>query len=68
MNRCTTCMLAGVTIAALPALAAEVTPERLIKADREPQNWLMCSTSSLVLMPSRSPAFKTRRQANFSNG
>jgi alcohol dehydrogenase (cytochrome c) len=34
-------MLAGVTIAALPALAAEVTPERLINADREPQNWLM---------------------------
>src|SRR5215831_3622935 len=24
-----------------PALAAEVTPERLINADREPQNWLM---------------------------
>ena len=41
MNRRTTSMLAGVTIAALPALAAEVTPERLINADREPQNWLM---------------------------
>jgi alcohol dehydrogenase (cytochrome c) len=34
-------MLAGAMIAASPALAAEVTPERLINADREPQNWLM---------------------------
>jgi len=34
-------MLAGVVIAASPALAAEVTPERLINANREPQNWLM---------------------------
>jgi alcohol dehydrogenase (cytochrome c) len=34
-------MLAGVVIAASPALAAEVAPERLINADREPQNWLM---------------------------
>src|SRR6516164_6384512 len=41
MNRRTTFVLVGVTIAALPALAAEVTPERLINADREPQNWLM---------------------------
>src|SRR5262249_11772147 len=41
MNRRTTSMLASVTIAASPALAAEVTPERLINADREPQNWLM---------------------------
>src|SRR3984885_4191280 len=41
MNRRTTSMLAGVLIAASPALAAEVTPERLINADREPQNWLM---------------------------
>ena len=41
MNRPTTSLLAGVTIAALPALAAEVTPERLVNADREPQNWLM---------------------------
>ena len=41
MNRHTTSMLAGVVIAASPALAAEVTPERLINADREPQNWLM---------------------------
>jgi alcohol dehydrogenase (cytochrome c) len=41
MNRRSTSMLAGVVIAASPALAAEVTPERLINADREPQNWLM---------------------------
>jgi alcohol dehydrogenase (cytochrome c) len=41
MNRRTTFMVAGLTIAALPAFAAEVTPERLINADREPQNWLM---------------------------
>src|SRR5688572_5046147 len=25
---------------ALPAMAAEVTPERLLNADKEPQNWL----------------------------
>ena len=24
-----------------PALAADVTPERLLNADKEPQNWLM---------------------------
>jgi alcohol dehydrogenase (cytochrome c) len=41
MKRCSTFMLAGVIMAASPALAAEVTPERLINADREPQNWLM---------------------------
>jgi alcohol dehydrogenase (cytochrome c) len=41
MNRRTTSMLAGLVIAASPAIAAEVTPERLINADREPQNWLM---------------------------
>jgi alcohol dehydrogenase (cytochrome c) len=34
-------MLAVVVIATSPAFAAEVTPERLINADREPQNWLM---------------------------
>src|ERR1700736_5985862 len=27
--------------AAAPAIAAEVTPERLVNPDREPQNWLM---------------------------
>ncbi len=35
-------LLAGTAILALtPALAAEVTPERLVNADKEPQNWLM---------------------------
>ncbi len=34
-------LLAGVVAAAWPALAAEVTPQRLINADKEPQNWLM---------------------------
>jgi len=34
-------LLATVLLAAWPALAAEVTPERLANADKEPQNWLM---------------------------
>ena len=34
-------LLAGAMMAAWPALAAEVTPERLANADKEPQNWLM---------------------------
>src|SRR5881396_3757237 len=34
-------LLAGGVMMAGPALAAEVTPERLINADKEPQNWLM---------------------------
>jgi alcohol dehydrogenase (cytochrome c) len=34
-------MLAGMLIMAPPALGADVTPERLVNADREPQNWLM---------------------------
>jgi alcohol dehydrogenase (cytochrome c) len=29
------------TVLASPAFAADVTPERLLNADREPQNWLM---------------------------
>src|ERR1700744_1959845 len=29
------------SILAWPALAADVTPDRLANADREPQNWLM---------------------------
>ena len=29
------------SILAWPAMAADVTPERLVNADREPQNWLM---------------------------
>jgi alcohol dehydrogenase (cytochrome c) len=33
-------LLAGTMLAA-PAFAAEVTPDRLANADREPQNWLM---------------------------
>jgi alcohol dehydrogenase (cytochrome c) len=31
----------GVMLAVSPALAAEVTPERLANPDKEPQNWLM---------------------------
>jgi alcohol dehydrogenase (cytochrome c) len=35
-------LLAGSTVAFVsPTPSAEVTPERLINADREPQNWLM---------------------------
>jgi alcohol dehydrogenase (cytochrome c) len=41
MNRRSTFMLVGMVIAASPTLAAEVTPERLLNADREPQNWLI---------------------------
>src|SRR5712672_2614451 len=34
-------LLAGSLLATWPALAADVTPERLANSDREPQNWLM---------------------------
>ncbi len=34
-------LLAGSMLAAWPALAAEVTPQRLLNPDKEPQNWLM---------------------------
>jgi alcohol dehydrogenase (cytochrome c) len=34
-------LLATALFAAAPALAADVTPERLANADKEPQNWLM---------------------------
>ena len=34
-------LLAGSLLATWPALAADVTPERLANPDREPQNWLM---------------------------
>ncbi len=37
-------LIAGTSLAAgivVPTLAADVTPERLINADKEPQNWLM---------------------------
>ena len=31
----------GVMLAGAPATAADVTPDRLVNADKEPQNWLM---------------------------
>jgi len=35
-------LLAGAALLAVaPAVAADVTPDRLVNADREPQNWLM---------------------------
>src|SRR6267154_4696151 len=34
-------LLGGIAFAAWPVLAAEVTSQRLINADKEPQNWLM---------------------------
>src|SRR5262245_61244191 len=41
-NRIRTLLLAGTAaLAASPALAGEVTPDRLANADKEPQNWLM---------------------------
>jgi alcohol dehydrogenase (cytochrome c) len=33
--------LLAATLLASPAIAADVTPERLVNADKEPQNWLM---------------------------
>jgi alcohol dehydrogenase (cytochrome c) len=33
--------LLAATLLASPAMAADVTPERLVNADKEPQNWLM---------------------------
>src|ERR1700746_2711915 len=33
--------MCGIAMLSWPALAADVTPERLINADKEPQNWLM---------------------------
>src|SRR5579862_1244266 len=38
---CKAALLAATVLIAAPSLAAEVTPERLVNADREPQNWLM---------------------------
>jgi alcohol dehydrogenase (cytochrome c) len=40
-NRADRHLALGLAIAVSPALASEVTPDRLINADREPQNWLM---------------------------
>src|SRR5258708_6420969 len=37
----TAALLGGIALAAAPVLAAEVTSQRLINADKEPQNWLM---------------------------
>src|SRR6516164_10147330 len=37
----TAVLLSSIAILATPTLAAEVTPERLVNADKEPQNWLM---------------------------
>src|SRR5580692_11310434 len=38
----TAALLTGAAFAAAwPAVAAEVTPDRLVNADKEPQNWLM---------------------------
>src|SRR3954454_14672938 len=34
-------LVASTAAIPLPALAADVTPERLVNADKEPQNWLM---------------------------
>src|SRR5215813_5345782 len=34
-------LLCGAALLASPALAADVTPDRLANPDREPQNWLM---------------------------
>jgi alcohol dehydrogenase (cytochrome c) len=44
MTKCTRSIrnaLLGATILAAPAFAADVTPERLLNPDKEPQNWLM---------------------------
>ena len=37
----TTALLTTMLIAPRPAATADVTPDRLVNADREPQNWLM---------------------------
>lgn len=34
-------LLAGAMLVGSPALAGDVTPDRLVNADKEPQNWLM---------------------------
>src|SRR5215472_5746576 len=37
----TALLVGSILVAAWPVFAAEVTPERLANADKEPQNWLM---------------------------
>ena len=37
----TLALAAGTALIAMPAQAADVTPDRLINADKEPQNWLL---------------------------
>jgi alcohol dehydrogenase (cytochrome c) len=39
--RCKALLVGSVLVAGWPVFAAEVTPERLANADKEPQNWLM---------------------------
>src|SRR5689334_25343869 len=41
LSRLKLALLASAMLAAAPALAAEVTPERLANPDKEPHNWLM---------------------------
>jgi alcohol dehydrogenase (cytochrome c) len=42
MHSLRTALFAGTMLAvASPAIAADVTPDRLVNADKEPQNWLM---------------------------
>src|SRR5437879_10429005 len=41
MTRIRKFLLAGAAIIAGPALAADVTPDQLVNADKEPHNWLM---------------------------
>jgi alcohol dehydrogenase (cytochrome c) len=36
-----TALLCSVIATSFPAIAADVTPERLVNADKEPHNWLM---------------------------
>src|SRR6478609_816027 len=38
---CKAALAAATALVAVPAMAADVTPERLVNADKEPQNWLM---------------------------
>jgi len=38
---CTLLLTGSVMLAVAPAIAADVTAERLANADKEPQNWLM---------------------------